>query len=134
MAQRLRRSQVDYIDVIDDIETIDHIEPRMKSGGRIMAQESRGFGDADASLSGFEIGTNGTDRTNKARKEPRFRGNGGCKWLAYSLCGLIMGRYSELQAKKRRFRDDRADHYDRHRHALRHYCAPSARWAVMRQW
>ena len=39
---------------------------------------------------------------------------GGCVWLAYSLCGLIMGRYSELQAKKRGFRDDRADHHDRH--------------------
>lgn len=38
-----------------------------------MAQESRGFGDADASLSGFGIGTNGTDRTNKARTKARFR-------------------------------------------------------------
>lgn len=49
---------------------------------------------------------------------------GGCKWLAYSFCGLIMGRYSELQAEKTegyglkwekwRFRDDIADHHDRH--------------------
>ena len=39
-----------------------------------MAQKSRGLGDADASLSGFGIGTNGTDRTNKARKKAEVSG------------------------------------------------------------
>ena len=48
-----------------------------KSGGRTMVQTSRGFGDADASLSGFG----------------KYEGR---KWLAYSLYGLIMGKYSEL--------------------------------------
>ena len=46
---------------------------RKGCGGRTMAQESRGFVDADASLSGFGIGTNGTDRTNKPKNKARFR-------------------------------------------------------------
>ena len=129
-SQRLRRLQVDTIDVIDDIEAIDHIEPRTKaevarkrkraevSGMRMQAFRVSGLG---------QMGLIGLIRRGQRRG---FEKNGGRKWLAYSLCGLTMGRYSELQAKKRGFRDDRADH----RHALRHYCAPSARWAVMRQW
>ena len=95
-----------------------------------MAQESRGFGDADARLWVSGLGKMGLIGLIRRGKSRGFGKIGGCKWLTYSLCGLIMGRYSELQAKKRGFRDDIADH----RHPLRHYCAPSARWAVMRQW
>ena len=76
-AQRLRRSQVDAIDLIDDIEAIEEHRAEDESGGRKEAQKSRGFGDADVSLSGFGIGTNGTDRTNKARFRLHRKGFGG---------------------------------------------------------
>ena len=75
--QRLRRSQVDAIDLIDDIEAIEEHRAEDKSVGRKEAQKSRGFGDADVSLSGFGIGTNGTDRTNKARFRLHRKGFGG---------------------------------------------------------
>ena len=40
MAQRLRRSQVDAIDLIDDIEAIERYRAKSKSGGRTMRKRA----------------------------------------------------------------------------------------------
>ena len=54
MAQRLRRSQVDDIDLIDVIEAIDHIEPRKKAevaqwrkSAEVSGMRMQGFGFRD---------------------------------------------------------------------------------------
>ena len=54
MAQRLWRSQVEDIDLIDDIEAIDHIEPRKKAEvalwrkrAEVSGMRMQGFGFRD---------------------------------------------------------------------------------------